>query len=86
MKEFVVYTAARLALFVATYAVVAGLFMLVTDSLPLLWPLLIAAVLSSVASVYLLKPQRERFAAVIERRAQAASQKLEEARAKEDTD
>lgn len=81
-----VYTVARLGLFVGAFAVVAGLSMLVTDTMPVLWSLLIAAVVSSVASVYLLKPQRERFAAVIERRANAASRKFEEARAKEDTD
>jgi hypothetical protein len=53
---------------------------------PILWPLLVAAVISSVASVYLLKEMRERFAQVIDRRARAASARLEESRSKEDTD
>lgn len=86
MKEFAVYTAARLGLFVASYLVLAGIILLVSDRVPLLWPLLVAAVISSVASVYLLRPQRERFAAVIDRRARAASERFEAARSKEDTD
>ncbi len=86
MKEFAVYTLARIGLFVASYAVIAGLYLLVTggDSLPLLWPLLLAAVVSAVSSYYLLRAQRERFAAVIQRRAEGASRRFEENRAKED--
>ena len=86
MKEFVVYTLARIGLFVASYAVIAGVYLLVTggDTLPLLWPLLLAAVVSAVSSYYMLRGQRERFAAVIQRRAEAASQRFEASRAKED--
>ena len=88
MKEFVIYTLARLGLFLASYAIVVGVYLLVTagDRVPLLWPLLVAAVISSIASVYLLKDLRQRFAAVIDRRARAASSRLEAARSKEDTD
>ena len=83
-----VYTLARIGLFVASYAIVVGIYLLVTggDPVPLLWPLLLAAVISSIASVYLLKHLRQRFAAVIDRRARAASARFEQARAKEDTD
>lgn len=86
MKEFVIYTLSRLGLFVAAYAVVVGVYLLVTgaSSVPLFWPFLVAIVISSVASVYLLKQQRARFAAVVERRATAASRRFEQARAKED--
>jgi membrane protein implicated in regulation of membrane protease activity len=86
VKEFVIYTVSRLGLFVASYAVVVGIYLLVTggDAVPLFWPFLVAIVISSVASVYLLKAQRARFAAVVERRAAAASQRLEQSRAKED--
>jgi hypothetical protein len=86
VKEFVVYTLARIGLFVASYAVIAGIYLLLTggDSLPLLWPLLLAAVVSAVSSYYMLRGQRERFAAVIQRRAEAAGRRLEESRAKED--
>ena len=86
MKEFVVYTLARLGLFVASYAVIAGIYLLVTggDSLPLLWPLLLAAVVSAVASYFMLRGQRDRFAAVVQRRADAATRRFEASRAKED--
>ncbi len=87
MKEFVVYTVARIGVFVASYAVIAGLYLLITggDSIPLLWPLLLAAVVSAVASYYLLRGQRERFAASVQRRAEAASARFEAKRSKEDT-
>jgi hypothetical protein len=86
VKEFVIYTLARLGLFVASYAVVTGIYLLVTgaDSVPLFWPLLVAIVISSIASVYLLKGQRNRFATVVDRRATAATRRFEQARAKED--
>ena len=88
MKEFVIYTLARIGLFVASYAVIAGIYLLVTggDTLPLLWPLLLAAVVSAVASYYLLRGQRDRFAAVVQRHAEAASARFEERRAKEDVE
>jgi Protein of unknown function (DUF4229) len=88
VKEFVVYTLARIGVFVASYAVIAGIYLLVTggDSLPLLWPLLLAAVVSAVASFYLLRGQRERFAASVQRRAEAASARLEARRSSEDAD
>jgi hypothetical protein len=88
VKEFAVYTLARIGLFVAAYVVILGGYVLVsgTDSAPLLWPLIAAAVVSAVASYYLLKGPRERFAAKVETRAQNAARRFEEARAKEDHD
>ncbi|HYO40091.1 MAG TPA: DUF4229 domain-containing protein [Nocardioidaceae bacterium] len=88
MKEFAVYTIARIGLFVASYAVIAGVYMLVTgrDSVPVIWPLLLAAVVSAIASLYLLAGPRARFAARVEERATKMSRRFEEARAKEDTD
>jgi len=86
VKEFVIYTLARLGLFVGAYAVVVGAYLVATgaDSIPMFWPFLAAIVISSIASVYLLKGQRARFAAAIERRASAATRRFEAARAKED--
>ena len=87
MREFVVYTLSRLGLFVATYAIVLGVlaaFSSDDEALPLLWPLIVAVVISSLGSVYLLRGQRARFAAVVERRAAAASRRFEQAKAKED--
>ena len=86
MKEFAVYTLARMGLFVGSYALIAGVYLLVTggDSLPLLWPLLLAAVVSAVGSYFLLRGQRDRFALVVQRRAEAANRRFESARTKED--
>ena len=88
MKDFATYTVARIGLFVASYAVIAGIYMLLTrsDSMPILWPLLLAAVVSAVASYYLLRGPRERFAARVDARASAASRRFEEVRSKEDRD
>lgn len=82
------YTAARLGLLIASYAVVAGLWMLVTgsDSVPLIWPLVLAALVSAVASYYLLQGPRARLAARVEHRAGRVARRFEEARAKEDQD
>ena len=88
MKEFAVYTVARIGLFVASYAVIAGVYMVVTGTgrVPVFWPLLIAALISSVGSYYLLRGPRARFAARVEQRAATISRRFEEARAKEDSD
>jgi uncharacterized protein DUF4229 len=88
VKEFAVYTVARIGLFVASYAVVAGVWMLVSrgDTVPVLVPFLLAAALSAVASYYLLQGPRSRFAARVEQRASNVSRRFEEARAKEDHD
>lgn len=87
MKEFAVYTGLRLGLFVSTFVVVAGIWGLASDSdVELIWPLLIAMVVSAVASAYLLKGPRERLAAKVEARAARASAKFEEIRSKEDVD
>ena len=87
MKEFLVYTASRLGLFALSYAVVLGAALLLgadQDGGLLFWPVLVAVVLSAILSVYLLRGQRERFAAVVQRRAEAASSRVERARSKED--
>jgi hypothetical protein len=86
VKEFAIYTAARLGLFAVSYAVVVGIYLLVSDErqVPLFWPFLVAIIVSAVASAYLLRAQRERFAQVVQRRAERASSRLEEMRAKED--
>jgi hypothetical protein len=85
VKAFVIYTLLRLLLFVTTYAVVASIWALVFGrSGLLLVPFLAAIIISSLLSLRLLAPQRERFAAVVEARAQRATRKFEEIRARED--
>ena len=86
MKEFAVYTALRLLLFAATFAVVLGLAALLTDTVNVTWVLVIAFVISGVGSFYLLNHQREAFARSVEVRAQLATAKFEERRAREDED
>jgi membrane protein implicated in regulation of membrane protease activity len=71
VKEFVTYTAARLGLFATCYVVVLGVTALITDGpLPVLWPLLIAAVISTVLAAFLLRGMRERFADKVTARAE----------------
>ncbi len=86
VKEFAIYTAARLGLFVLSYAAVVGVYLLVSDDngVPLFWPFLLAIVISAIASAYLLRKQRDRFAQVVQRRAEKASTAFEQMRAKED--
>jgi uncharacterized membrane protein len=87
VKEFIVYTAARFGLFLATYALILGVYVLVAGTpVPILWPLLLAAVISTVLSIYLLRGMRERFAVTVSERAERMSQRFEEMRAKEDHD
>lgn len=82
-----VYTLARFGLFLAIYGVIIGVYAAVAGTpIPVLWPLLLAAVLSTVASVYLLRGMRDRFAASVHARAGRMSQRFEEMKAKEDVD
>ena len=87
MRAFLSYTLLRLMLFLTSYAVLAGLWVLAfgQDGM-LLVPLLAAVIVSSLLSLKLLAPQRERFAAVIEARADRAARKFEDFKAREDVD
>jgi membrane protein implicated in regulation of membrane protease activity len=71
MKEFALYTAARLGIFVGCYAVVLGLLTLVAgrDSASGIWPLVVAVLVSAVVSAYALRGLRERFTARVRTRA-----------------
>lgn len=86
MKEFVIYSGLRLALLVGCFVAVAGVWSLLDpdDEIPVLGPMLVAFLLSGVASYFLLNRQREAFARRVETRAERASAKFEEMRAKED--
>lgn len=86
MKEFAVYTAARLGLFAVSYALVVGVYLLAAGRgpIPLYWPFLVAMGISAIASAYVLRGQRDKFARSVQARAERASQKFEQMRAKED--
>jgi hypothetical protein len=87
VKAFVIYTVLRLLLFVSTYALFAGLWVLfIGKGGLLLVPFLAAVIVSSLLSLKLLAPQRERFAAVVEARAERASRRFEERKGREDND
>lgn len=86
MKEFVVYTGLRLGLLASTFVGVFGVWAIFSDEVPLIWVLLIAAVLSSVLSIKFLAGPRERLALKVEERAHRASARFEEMRSKEDND
>jgi hypothetical protein len=81
VKEFVVYTLMRLVLFAATFAVVTGTWALAAHSVPWLPALVIAFVVSGIASYFLLQHQRAAFASKVETRADNA---IERMRSKED--
>jgi len=85
VKEFLVYTLARVGLFLASLLVFLGVFRALGSG-SVLWPLVLAALVSGVASYVLLKSQRARFAARVDARAQAAVKRFEQSRAKEDQD
>ena len=86
VKEFVVYTAMRIGLFITSLVVVIGVWGLVADEVPLLWAVVLSFALSGVASYFVLNRQREAFARRVEERAQRVSARLEQAKSKEDTD
>lgn len=84
MKEFVVYTLMRLGLLVGAFALVVGVWSLFADDVPVIWAVVIAFLISGIASFFVLNPQREQFAARVDARASRAAAKFEERRAKED--
>ena len=87
MKEFVVYTAMRLVLFVASFGVVVGVMALLLDGrYNLFWAVILAFLISGIASYFILDRQREAFARRVEARASRASAAFEERKAREDQD
>jgi uncharacterized membrane protein len=86
VKEFVIYTALRVLLFVACLGIVVGVWLLLSDTMPILWAVVIAFVLSGIGSYFLLNRPRAAFAARVEERASRAAAAFEERRAREDAD
>ena len=83
MKEFAVYTGLRLLLFAACFGILWVAFQNWLNILPVL---LLALILSSILSVFVLRAARDRLAGTIERRASRMSQRIEAARRAEDDD
>lgn len=88
MKEFVFYTAARLALFAAAFAVVwfATSPWLAHTPGRVLWAALFALMISAVLSWVVLRQLRERLAVRIGYRASRLNQRIEQSRSAEDID
>lgn len=69
MKEFVVYTALRIVLFLASFGIVIGLMALVLGGrYNLFWAVVLAFLVSGIASYFVLDRQREAFARRVEER------------------
>lgn len=86
MKEFVVYTALRVLLFLATFGVLLGGWVLVAGEANVFICVVLAFVVSGIGSYFLLERQRAAFAQRVEARAERATAAFEERKAKEDVD
>ena len=86
VKEFWIYTGLRLVLFAASFGIVVGVWSLLASSVPLLWALIIALVISGVGSYFLLDRQRQALARRVQTRAERMTQRIDEMRAAEDQD
>lgn len=85
MKDFLFYTVARIGLLVASFLVIGGISLAFGFS-NLFVILVLSAVVSAVASYYLLQGPRARFAARVDSRASRVVRRFEESRSKEDQD
>jgi len=83
MKEFGIYTGLRAALFAVCFGV---LWFALNNWLSLFPLLLLALILSSILSIFVLRAARDRLAGKIEHRAAKISHRLEQARTAEDDD
>jgi uncharacterized membrane protein len=83
MRDFAIYTGLRLGLFAVTFGV---LWVLLHDNLTVFPILLVALMISAIASIFVLRAARDRLAGTIEDRATRMSHRIEESRRAEDTD
>ncbi|WP_432882846.1 DUF4229 domain-containing protein [Kribbella sp. CA-245084] len=83
MKEFAIYTGLRAVLFAVCFG---ALWLALNNWLTVFPLLLVALILSSILSIFVLRAARERLAGKIETRAANMSQRLEQARTAEDDD
>lgn len=84
MKEFWIYTGLRAGLFIGTFCIVFGVWFLVADSVNVLMVVVIAFLVSGIASYVLLERQRNAFAQRVAGRADRIVDRFEESKAKED--
>ena len=86
MREFAVYTGLRLLMFAATFGVIVGVWLLVSEEANIFVAVVVAFIVSGVGSYFLLNGQREALAKRVEVRAERASKAFEERKSKEDAD
>jgi len=87
VKEFVVYTVLRIVLFLASFGIIIGVMALAFDGrFHLFWAVVLAFLVSGVASYFILERQRVAFAQRVETRAAKAAAAFEERKAREDAD
>ena len=86
MKDFALYTLARFGIFAALLAVAMVVFWLANgrEGVWIVWPVLVAAVASTIVSTYALRGLRDRVAAGVQERAGRMSARMAEAQARED--
>lgn len=78
MKQFWIYNLMRFVMLLTSLVIVIGVWSLLADEVPFLWALVVAFVISGVSSWFLLAPQREALALVLQERSAKASEKFEE--------
>lgn len=86
MKEFAIYTGLRILLFIASLGVVLGVWLLAGRPGAVVWAVVVAFLISGIASYFLLDRQRTAFAARVEQRAARATAAFDERRAREDAE
>ena len=86
VKEFWIYTLARLALFLVTWVALTGGAAVITGEPYPVITLLLAFAISGVGSYYVLSGPRDALARKVEARASRASARYEEMRSREDID
>ena len=86
MKDFWLYTLARFGIFAALLAVAMLVFWLANgrEGVWILWPVLTAAITSTIISTYALRGLREKVAVDVRERASRMAGRFEEQRARED--
>jgi hypothetical protein len=86
VKDFALYTLARFGIFAALLVVAMLVFWLANgrEGVWIVWPVVVAAVTSTIVSTYALRGLRDRVAAGVQERAQRMSSRMAEVQARED--
>ncbi|WP_020392275.1 DUF4229 domain-containing protein [Kribbella catacumbae] len=83
MKEFAIYTGLRAGLFVVSF----GILWVALRTWLTVWPIaLVALLITSILSLFVLRAARDRLATTIESRASKMTSRIEAARRAEDDD